>query len=96
MNNSSSIKGWLSCLTILLIIGVVLVFFFKYAWIIIPIVFIVNLIRRWIWGRRVKKAQEQVQEFMNQTGNDERKNYCEAEFEILDDESENDRSSASE
>ena len=86
MKNNNA-KGWLSCLVALVIMFLLAKFLFRFFWILILVIPVLNIIRGWIWKRRIRKAQQQMSDFGYENA-DERQNYCEAEFEILDDETE--------
>ena len=85
MNGKGNAKGWISCLVMLLIIVIAFRFMFFAVRFIIPIFIVVNVVRFLIWRRRMKKVQQQVHDFQNKNTEDQSR-YCEAEFEVLDDE----------
>lgn len=84
MKNNNA-KGWLSCLVALVIMFLVAKFLFRFFWVLILVMPVLNIIRGLIWKRRIRKTQQQMNDFVNENV-DQQQNYCEAEFEILDDE----------
>ncbi len=88
-NTGKGVGSWLSCLVMIIIGGVIMRFFFRFLWVLLPVFIVLNWIRFILWKRRLKKH---MQEFdFAETNAMERHNpgkYCEAEFEILDDETE--------
>ncbi len=86
---NKGIGSWLSCLAFIIIGGVIARFFFSFLWILLPVFIVLNWVRFLLWKRRLKKH---MQEFdyaePNTTADHESGKYCEAEFEILDDDSE--------
>lgn len=87
MDRNGNVRGMISCLVSILIMIVVLKVLSKVAFLIIPAIVLLNLLRAWLWHRRIKKAQEKANQFVQQKKKEESPNYCEAEFEILDDDS---------
>ena len=83
MNNN---KGWISCMVILVILAVVMTFLRWFGWLLFPAIIIINLVRSLLWQRKMAKFNNE--ETKSESSMQEPSNYCEAEFEILDDEPE--------
>lgn len=90
MNGNNSAKGWLSCLILLLIFGLIFYFVRVFWWVIFLVLPVINLIRGLIWRRRIQKTMSR--DFGNNSKPEQdNSNYCEAEFEIIDDDTEPDK-----
>ena len=86
MNNNS--KSWISCTVILIIVAIVLTVLRWFGWLLFPAIIIINLVRAMLWRRKVMNAQQD--KTYDTPSSEEKARYCEAEFEILDDESDED------
>ncbi len=85
MNNKSS-KGWLSCMTVLVITAIVLTVLMHFGWLLFPAIILINVIRSFLWNRKIMKASRRDEDHTQKENHSDSDKYCEAEFEILDDE----------
>lgn len=85
MNKNGS-KGWLSCMVVLVIAAIALTVLLHFGWLLFPVIILINIIRSFLWNRKIMKVNRRDENCTHKENHVDSNKYCEAEFEILDDE----------
>lgn len=83
MNRNGS-KGWISCMVVLVIAAIAMTILMHFGWLLFPVIILINIIRSFLWNQRIMKANRRDENCTKEQHIDSDK-YCEAEYEILDD-----------
>ena len=84
MNKNGS-KGWFSCMAVLVIAAVAMTVLMHFGWLLFPVIILINIIRSFLWNRKIMKAGRGSEEYTRKENQGGSEKYCEAEFEIMDD-----------
>lgn len=85
MNKKDS-KGWLSCMAVLVIAAIVLTVLMHFGWLLFPAIILINIVRSFLWNRKIMKVGRRDEDSVPKENHSDSDKYCEAEFEIMDDE----------
>lgn len=85
MNRNGS-KGWISCMVVLVIAAIAMTILMHFGWLLFPVIILINIIRSFFGNRKIMKANRRNENYPHKEKHIDSDKYCEAEFEILDDE----------